>query len=246
MIDDKIAAEVKELRTLIAGHDHRYYVLDDPLIADVEYDRLFKRLLELEEKYPELAVADSPTLRVGGAVLSGFAEVVHHNAMLSLDNVFSETELAEFEQRAFRYLNTDTGFAWLAEPKLDGLAVELVYEDGRFILGSTRGDGLVGEDITAGLQTIRSIPLRLRTDEKGRGIPERLVVRGEVFMDRQGFADLNRRRAEAGEPLFANPRNAAAGSLRQLDPKITADRPLRFFAYGVADTRGAASGGKCK
>ncbi len=239
MIDDKIAAEVKELRTLIAGHDHRYYVLDDPLIADVEYDRLFKRLLELEEKYPELAVADSPTLRVGGAVLSGFAEVVHHNAMLSLDNVFSETELAEFEQRAFRYLNTDTGFAWLAEPKLDGLAVELVYEDGRFILGSTRGDGLVGEDITAGLQTIRSIPLRLRTDEKGRGIPERLVVRGEVFMDRQGFADLNRRRAEAGEPLFANPRNAAAGSLRQLDPKITADRPLRFFAYGVADTRGA-------
>ncbi len=225
------------MRALIAEHDMRYHVLDDPLIADVEYDRMFKRLVEIEDLYPELSVADSPTRRVGGAVLSGFSEVEHHTAMLSLDNVFSETELAEFEQKIFRYLNTDTELTWLTEPKLDGLAVELVYENGQFMLGSTRGDGLVGENITAGLQTIHAIPLRLRAGKSGE-VPKRLVVRGEVFIDHQGFIDLNRRRVEAGESIFANPRNAAAGSLRQLDPQEIAKRPLRFFVYGVADTEG--------
>lgn len=235
MMNDKIKDELMVLRQLVDKHSRLYHVLDDPVISDAEYDRMFRRLLELEERYPELVTGDSPTRRVGGAVSSGFAEVAHDTAMLSLDNVFSETELTEFEQRVFRYLDIDTGFAWLTEPKLDGLAVELVYEKGAFVLGSTRGDGRVGEDIRAGLQTIHSIPLRLHADK--RKIPKRLVVRGEVFIDHHGFADLNRRRAEAGEPLFANPRNAAAGSLRQLDPKETAKRPLRFFVYGVADTR---------
>ena len=235
MVPSKAKAETNKLRALIAEHDHSYYVLDDPLIADAEYDRMFKRLVELEEQYPELAVADSPTRRVGGAVLSGFAEAVHDTAMLSLDNVFSETELTEFEQRIFRYLGGDAELAWLTEPKLDGLAVELIYEDGQLVLGSTRGDGRIGEDISAGLQTVRSIPLRLRGDK--RKIPKRLVVRGEVFMGHSGFSELNNRRAEAGESLFANPRNAAAGSLRQLDPGVTAKRPLRFFVYGVADSR---------
>jgi DNA ligase (NAD+) len=234
---DEIRAEAERLREFIVEHDYHYYMLDDPLIADAEYDRSFKRLVEIEEQYPELLTADSPTRRIGGTVSTGFAEVAHDVAMLSLDNVFSETELADFERKVFRYLETDIGSGWFTEPKLDGLAVELVYEDGQFVLGSTRGNGRVGEDITAGLQTIRSIPLRLRQDKRKKKVTKRLVVRGEVFMDHRSFSELNHRRAKAGESLFANPRNAAAGSLRQLDPKETAIRSLRFFVYGVADTR---------
>lgn len=221
---------LEELYLLLEEHSHRYYVLDDPEISDGEYDRLFQELLELEAEHPELVTADSPSQRVGGAALDKFVQVKHRLPMLSLENAFDDQDLYGFEDRLLRFLLTEDRPGYMAEPKLDGLAVELVYEDGVFVLGSTRGDGSVGEDITAQLRTISSIPLRLqRTD-----IP-RLEVRGEVFMDRVGFETLNRMRASAGEPLFANPRNAAAGSLRQLNPKITAQRPLRFFIYGVAE-----------
>jgi DNA ligase (NAD+) len=230
---DRAAARLAELRRLLNYHSYRYYVLDDPVIADGEYDRMFRELLDLEEEYPDLVTPDSPSLRVGGAVLDRFEEVAHVLPMLSLDNVFTEQELRGFEEKLLRYLKTDQAPQYSAEPKLDGLAVELVYEQGVFVQGSTRGDGLVGENITAQLQTVQSIPLHLQdTDEK---LPEQLVVRGEVFLPRAGFEELNRRRAEQGEPLFANPRNAAAGSLRQLDPAVTASRPLRFFVYAVAD-----------
>ncbi len=211
-------------------HSHRYYVLDDPLISDGEYDRFFQELLEIEEAYPDLVTSDSPSQRVGGEALDKFNQVEHRLPMLSLENAFDDQDLHSFEERLLRFLLTTDRFAYMAEPKLDGLAVELVYEQGVLVQGSTRGNGTVGEDITAQLRTVSSIPLRLQQIT----IP-RLEVRGEVFMDRSGLDMLNRQRVDAGEPLFANPRNAAAGSLRQLDPKITAQRPLRFFVYGVAD-----------
>lgn len=221
---------LEELRLLLNEHCHRYYVLDDPLISDGEYDRLFQELLDIEEMHPELVTPDSPSQRVGGAALDKFDQVKHRLPMLSLENAFDDQDLHSFEDRLLRFLLTKDRFAYMTEPKLDGLAVELVYENGVLIQGSTRGDGTVGEDITAQLRTVSSIPLRLQKTD----IP-RLEVRGEVFMDRGGLDKLNRQRGEAGEPLFANPRNAAAGSLRQLDPKITAQRPLRFFVYGVAE-----------
>ncbi len=234
MVPEEIREQAKELRDRINYHNYRYYVLDDPVIADVEYDRLFRRLQELEQEYPELVTPDSPSRRVGGAPLAGFEEVRHVHPMLSLDNVFSETELDEFEEKLKRYLKSTEPITYIAEPKMDGLAVELVYEQGVLVTGATRGDGLVGENITPQLKTVQSIPLKLQGDENA--IPEQLVVRGEVFLGRKGFAALNRQRAEAGEPLFANPRNAAAGSLRQLDPKITARRSLDCFVYAVADS----------
>ena len=221
---------LKELRLLLNEHSHRYYVLDDPLISDGEYDRFFQELLEIEEAYPDLVTSDSPSQRVGGEALDKFNQVEHRLPMLSLENAFDDQDLHSFEERLLRFLLTTDRFAYMAEPKLDGLAVELVYEQGVLVQGSTRGNGTVGEDITAQLRTVSSIPLRLQQIT----IP-RLEVRGEVFMDRSGLDMLNRQRVDAGEPLFANPRNAAAGSLRQLDPKITAQRPLRFFVYGVAD-----------
>ncbi len=229
---DRAAARLEELRRQLNYHSYRYYVLDDPVIADGEYDRMFRELLDLEEQYPDLVTPDSPSLRVGGAVLDRFEEVAHVLPMLSLDNVFDEQELRAFEEKLLRFLKTGQSPGYSAEPKLDGLAVELVYEGGVLIQGSTRGDGLVGENITAQLQTVQSIPLHL---QDGPEVPEQLVVRGEVFLPRRGFEELNRQRAEQGEPLFANPRNAAAGSLRQLDPAVTAARPLRFFVYAVAD-----------
>ena len=235
-VPEEVRREIAELRDQLHYHNYRYYVLDDPIISDAEYDRLFRRLLELETQYPELVTPDSPSQRVGGAVLPGFAEVRHVHPMLSLDNVFSVQELREFDEKIHRYLQTNDPVAYMAEPKMDGLAVELVYEQGVFSVGSTRGDGEVGENITAQLKTIPDIPLRLR-DEQGE-VPQQLVVRGEVYMRKKDFARLNRQREEAGEPLFANPRNAAAGSLRQLDPRETAKRPLRFFVYAVADTEG--------
>lgn len=222
---------LQTLREELHLHAWRYYVLDDPLIADAEYDRLFQELLTLEEQYPELVAPDSPSRRVGGLPLGQFAPVAHNLPMLSLENAFSAEDLLAFEKKLLRFLKSDAPIAYVTEPKLDGLAVELVYEDGMFTLGATRGDGLVGEDITANLRTIPTIPLRLHGDE----FPRRLEVRGEVFIGLAGFRKLNQERAEAGESLFANPRNAAAGSLRQLDPKITAGRPLDFAAYGVSD-----------
>jgi DNA ligase (NAD+) len=221
---------LEELRLLLNEHSHLYYVLDDPRISDGEYDRLFQELLEIEEAHPDWVTSDSPSQRVGDAALDKFDQVKHRLPMLSLENAFDDQDLYAFEDRLLRFLLTEDRPDYIAEPKLDGLAVELVYENGLLIQGSTRGDGTVGEDITAQLRTVSSIPLRLQKAD----IP-RLEVRGEVFMDRDGFDRLNRQRTEAGEPLFANPRNAAAGSLRQLDPKITAQRPLRFFVYGVAE-----------
>ncbi len=222
---------LKVLREELGYHAHRYYVLDQPVIADGEYDRLFRELLELEEKFPELVTDDSPSQRVGGAPLEKFAGVQHRHAMLSLENAFSEAELRDFEERLLRFLKDTTRLAYVAEPKMDGLAVELVYENGLFVRGSTRGDGRTGEDITRNLKTIAAIPLRLQ----GENPPALLEVRGEVFMGSAGFKKMNEERAAAGEPLFANPRNAAAGSLRQLDSRLTARRPLDFYAYGISD-----------
>ncbi len=230
-----------DLRGQITRHAHQYYVLDDPLISDGEYDRLFRELLDLEEQFPELVTPDSPSLRVGGEPLDAFAEAAHDVPMLSLDNVFDAQELLSFEEKIQRYLQSTAQPTYLAEPKLDGLAVELIYENGLLVQGSTRGNGLVGENITAQLQTVQTIPLRLvalapREGNEDVSIPERLVVRGEVFLPRKAFLQLNEQRAEQGKALFANPRNAAAGSLRQLDPKVTASRSLSFYVYGVADT----------
>ncbi len=230
-----IKKKIDKLREQINFHAHRYYELDDPLIADSEYDQLFQELLKLEELYPELITPDSPTQRVGGIPLAEFKSVRHTHPMLSLENAFNEKELLEFEERLKRFLKSEASISYMAEPKLDGLAVELVYERGLFVIGSTRGDGRTGEEITQNLKTIRTIPLRLKVPRNVQ-IPEMLEVRGEAYLSLDGFKVLNEQRLEAGETIFANPRNAAAGSLRQLDSRITAQRPLEFFAYGISDT----------
>ncbi|MCI5188809.1 MAG: hypothetical protein D3905_03205, partial [Candidatus Electrothrix sp. AS4_5] len=317
---------LKELRVQITRHTHQYYVLDDPIISDKEYDQLFRELLELEEQFPDLVSPDSPSLRVGGEPLKVFAQAEHVVPMLSLDNIFNKDELKEFEKKIitrtvkltvdnyirhlklitdeyirrhlqipekelpsifnlknildddeqvkitsdvdYKFSSTDQWknekleeevrkfindvkkknqskiisylysnhlLTWLAEPKLDGLAVELLYRDGLLVEGSTRGNGVVGENITAQLQTVQNIPLRLHNNGD-IAIPKQLTVRGEVFFPRKAFMKLNEQRVEQGKTLFANLRNAAAGSLRQLDPKVTASRPLDFYVYGVADT----------
>ena len=231
---DAIRQRLQALRQELQLHAHRYYVLDDPILADAEYDRLFQELVALEQQHPELVTPDSPSQRVGGAPLAQFATVAHSVPMLSLENAFGADDLVDFEERLFRFLQSREPIAYMTEPKLDGLAVELVYEDGLFTLGSTRGDGLVGEEITQNLKTIPTIPLRLSTRD-GETAPARLEVRGEVFIGLADFKRLNEERGKAGETLFANPRNAAAGSLRQLDPKITATRPLDLYVYGVSD-----------
>ncbi|MFA6284377.1 MAG: NAD-dependent DNA ligase LigA [Desulfurivibrionaceae bacterium] len=231
---DAVRQRLQTLRQELNLHAHRYYVLDDPILADAEYDQLFQELVALEQQHPELITPDSPSQRVGGAPLAQFATVPHTVPMLSLENAFAADELVDFEERLFRFLQSKTPISYVTEPKLDGLAVELVYEDGLFALGSTRGDGLTGEDITHNLKTIPTIPLRLLV-KNGVPVPKRLEVRGEVFIGLADFRKLNEERGKAGEPLFANPRNGAAGSLRQLDPKITATRPLDFYVYGVSD-----------
>ncbi len=231
---------LQELREQLRFHAHRYYVLDDPVISDGEYDRLYRELLDLESEFPELVTEDSPSHRVGGLPLSSFQPAEHAAPMLSLDNIFSKEELHAFEERLARYLRTEQQVVYICEPKLDGLAVELVYRDGMLVLGATRGDGMVGENVTAQLRTVVSIPLRLQ----GPSVPGNLIVRGEVFLGKAGFAQLNHQRQQVGAPLFANPRNAAAGSLRQLDPKITAQRPLQFFVYGVANPEALAVSGQ--
>lgn len=225
-----VRERIEWLRREIRKHDHAYYVLDRPLISDAAYDELFRELQRLEERHPELVTPDSPTQRVGGRPAEGFARVVHRRPMLSLANVFDRAELEAFDEGLRRRLGVDR-LRYVCEPKFDGLAVELVYEKGLFVLGSTRGDGEVGEDVTANLRTIRSVPLRLSGEA-----PDYLEVRGEVVMFKEDFAALNRRQEEAGRQPFANPRNAAAGSLRQLDPRITARRPLTFFAYEIGES----------
>jgi len=234
MARPEISRRLEKLRKEINYHAHRYYVLDDPLISDGEYDLLFQELLSLEDQYPELVTSDSPSRRIGSAPLSRFKMVEHVVPMLSLDNIISREDLDQFIEKTRRFLKHEGQLHFSVEPKLDGLAVELVYENGVFVSGSTRGDGWTGEDITAQLRTIHSIPLRLR-EENSQSVPSFLAVRGEVFITVSGFEALNRQRIKNREQLFANPRNAAAGSLRQLDPGITAQRPLSFFVYGVAD-----------
>ena len=235
---DSAAKEVLELRRELDKHNYQYYVLDDPLISDAEYDRLFRRLVELEAEHPELSAADSPTQKVGAPPLEKFTTVAHTLPMLSLNNAMAEDELQEFEGRIQRFLKLSDTIEYAVEPKIDGLAVELVYLGGIFSVGSTRGDGINGEDITLNLKTIRSIPLVLRPSKKPA--PQRLEVRGEVYLSRSAFQKMNREREEAGEAAFANPRNAAAGSLKQLDSRITAKRPLDIFCYGFGSVEGAS------
>ena len=230
--------EIVELRRQIERHNYRYHVLDDPLISDAEYDQLFRRLVELEKEYPQWASPDSPTQKVGAAPLANFKTVPHTLPMLSLSNATDREEMEEFQERIQRFLKRTDIIEYVAEPKIDGVAVELVYEGGRLVLGSTRGDGVNGEDITLNLKTVRSIPITLRHD--GRALPQRLEVRGEIFLSREAFQKMNREREEEGQPLFANPRNAAAGSLKQLDSTITAKRPLDIFCHGRGVVDGAS------
>jgi DNA ligase (NAD+) len=229
--------ELERLRREIAHHNVRYHVLDRPEISDAEYDSLFRRLLQLEQEHPEWISPDSPTQRVGAAPARDFAQVVHRVPMLSLSNAYSEEELREFDERMRTSLD-ENAVVYVAEPKLDGLSVELVYEHGLLVRGSTRGDGTTGEDVTANLRTIRSIPLRL--DDADGSVPALLEVRGEVYIEKDAFRAVNERRASDGLPLFANPRNLAAGSLRQLDPRVTAERPLRMACYDVGAADGIA------
>ena len=228
-----VKLRVEELRSLIAYHDYRYYVLDSPEISDAEYDDLMRELRQLEERYPQLITPDSPTQRVSGQPVAAFGIVEHRLPLLSLANAFSEAELRAWHRRAAALAGVDD-FALVCEPKMDGLAVALVYENGAFVQGATRGDGRRGENITENLRTIRSIPLRL-----DKGAPPRFEVRGEVYMTKRGFERLNEERADEGQPLFANPRNAAAGSVRQLDARITARRPLDIFIYALGWLEGA-------
>lgn len=237
-IPPDIANEIEHLREQIRYHDRLYYVLDSPEISDREYDMLFRRLEELEGAYPDLVTPDSPTQRVGGEPLDKFGQVAHAMPMLSLSNVFEEQEVLEFDRRVKRTLGSADGVSYVVEPKLDGVAVELVYENTVLVSASTRGDGYVGEDVTANVRTIRAIPLRLV--QRGRLAEASLIdIRGEIFMHRAAFDLLNRQRDEEGVAAFANPRNAAAGSIRQLDPRITSKRPLTFSAHGVGRVEGA-------
>lgn len=229
-VPEKDAKRAAQLRAALVEHNHRYYVLDDPEISDAEYDRLFRELQALEAQHPELASPDSPTQRVGATPLTAFGSVAHKVPMLSLNNGFSDEEVASFDRRVREGLEKEV-VQYSAEPKFDGLAISLRYENGRFVQGATRGDGATGEDVTQNLRTVRGIPLQLL------GKPPRVLeVRGEVLMYKRDFAALNQRQREAEAKEFVNPRNAAAGSLRQLDSRITATRPLRFCAYGIGET----------
>ena len=235
-IPKTVQDEVLALRETLSEHNHRYYVLDDPSVSDAEYDRLFIRLRELEKAYPELITVDSPTQRVGGAPLKVFSQVTHLVPMLSLDNAFDEADIVQFNQRIADRIQYNATLEFCCEPKLDGLAINLRYENGVLVQAATRGDGATGEDVTQNIKTIKSLPMRLR----GKDHPQVLEVRGEVYMTREGFIALNAAQDARGEKIFANPRNAAAGSVRQLDSRITASRPLKVYCYGV----GARQGGQ--
>ncbi|MGO5000070.1 NAD-dependent DNA ligase LigA [Oceanisphaera sp. W20_SRM_FM3] len=228
-------SQVLALRKLLERYNQQYYVADAPSVPDAEYDRVMRELIALEQAHPELLDADSPSQKVGGAPISAFPAIEHAQPMLSLDNVFSLEELAAFEKRVLTRLNRSEAVVYCCEPKLDGLAVSLMYEQGRLVQAATRGDGRTGEGITENVRTIKSIPLTL----SGSGWPARFEVRGEVFMPSRGFAAMNEAARERGDKIFANPRNAAAGSLRQLDSRITAKRPLSFYCYGVGLVEGA-------
>ncbi len=232
------AARVRELREQLARHDYRYYTLDDPDVSDATYDALMRELQGLEEQFPELATEDSPTRRVAGAPTEKFEKFVHRLPMLSLANAFDDESLVEFDERVRKLLGLDP-VRYICEPKMDGLAVELIYEGGKLVKGATRGDGTVGEDVTPNLRTLRNLPWNLKAPRTGT-VPARLEVRGEVFIRKADFVRLNQRREEAGEPTFVNPRNSAAGSLRQLDPAVTASRPLSLFLYEVGEVDGVS------
>ena len=244
---EEARSRIEDLKAIILYHNRRYYQLDDPEISDAEYDGFMRELQTLEAQYPDLAAPDSPTMRVGAPPLEKFRTFTHLTPMLSLANAFSDEEIREFDRRCRRFLGSEATLGYIVEPKLDGLAVNLLYEQGSLSVGSTRGDGTVGEDVTLNLRTIPTIPLVIpcRTDSAAPAIdgtppvPERMEVRGEVCMERDAFRKLNRRREEDGEAPFANPRNAAAGSLRQLDSRITAKRPLTMFCYAIGTAEGA-------
>ncbi|MEM8536051.1 MAG: NAD-dependent DNA ligase LigA, partial [Chloroflexota bacterium] len=255
MNQDDLVQRVTTLRQQLRDHNYRYYVLDDPAVSDAEYDTLMRELRSIEADHPELVTPDSPTQRVGAAPSDKFAKVQHPVPMYSLGNAFDENDLRAWRDRVLRLLGADAKLAFVAEPKIDGLAIALTYENGQFVRGATRGDGEVGEDVTSNLRTIASIPLILRdpgafmeehADDTINSIPRtqistipsRIEVRGEVYMRTADFASLNHRLAAAGERVAANPRNAAAGSLRQKDPRVTSTRPLRFFAYAVGPFEG--------
>ncbi len=228
-MDQVLMQQVQQLRQQLEDYSYQYYVLDNPTVPDAEYDRLYRELQQLEQLHPELISPDSPTQRVGAAPLTKFGQVSHSIPMLSLDNAFDDAEFAAFCKRMADRLDSSQHFSFCCEPKLDGLAVSIRYENGVLVQAATRGDGYTGEDITSNIKTIRAVPLKL----KGYALPVVLEVRGEVFMPLAGFNAMNDKARAAGEKVFANPRNAAAGSLRQLDPKITAQRPLMFYAYAV-------------
>jgi DNA ligase (NAD+) len=233
-----VEKRILELRQEIEKHNYNYYVLDNPTVSDAEYDALFRELRKLEETHPEYISPESPTQRVGASIMqTDFAKVRHPVPMLSLSNVLSETELETWDNRARKFLGGNPQFVYTVEPKIDGLAVALTYEDGVLVRGATRGDGIIGEDITANLKTIKSIPLRLR-DVPGKPHPQRIEIRGEVYMAIKTFEKLNQELANKGEKLFANPRNSAAGSLRQKDPNITATRPLSIYVYTLGYMQG--------
>ena len=236
---EEIIEEITQLRQHINEHNHRYYVLDDPEIPDSEYDKLFSRLQRLEATYPQLVTGDSPTQRVGAIPLKAFGQVKHELAMLSLDNAFNEGDQLDFDRRVKERLKSSDEIEYACEPKLDGIAVSLLYENGVLIQAATRGDGTTGEDITQNIRTIDSVPLRLL----GNDWPQRLEVRGEVYMPKAGFLQLNQRASARGEKTFVNPRNAAAGSLRQLDSRITAKRPLTIYCYSAGIVEGGVLAG---
>jgi DNA ligase (NAD+) len=231
-MNEDVKKRAAELRQALHRHNHLYYVLDEPEISDAEYDRLMQELTSLEMAYPEIVEPDSPTQRVGAPPLASFESVAHTIPMLSLENAFDEEEVIAFDKRVRRYLKMDSPLLYTAEPKLDGVAVEMVYEKGRLVEASTRGDGYIGELITLNIRTIKTVPLVI-LNTIAVAVPSRLEVRGEVFIPVEAFRQLNEERLDKGEPLFANPRNAAAGSLRQLDSRVTARRPLEIFCYGV-------------
>ena len=231
-----IRKKVQKLRDTISEHNYKYYVLDAPTIPDSEYDYLFDELQKLETQYPVLLTPDSPTQRVGGEPLKSFKQIKHRLPMLSLNNVFDDEGLLAFNERVQNRLEITDDLEYVCEPKLDGVAINLRYEKGLLVTGSTRGDGAVGEDVTQNVKTIEAIPLRLR----GKELPTVLEVRGEIYMPKKAFVRFNKAAEKAGEKVFANPRNAAAGSLRQLDSKITARRPLSFYSYAVGDISGAS------
>jgi DNA ligase (NAD+) len=237
--DSAARRRAETLREQLHEHNYRYYVLDAPVISDAKYDALLRELQDLEHRFPGLLTPDSPTQRVGAPPLKAFGEVRHEQRMLSLDNALSDGELAEFDRRVRETLEVDS-VDYAAEPKLDGLAVSLLYRDGVLVRAATRGDGTTGEDVTQNVRTIAGVPLRLG----GRGIPDLLEVRGEVYLSLQGFRDLNEQQRQQGQKTFVNPRNAAAGSLRQLDPAITARRPLEMYCYGVGRVEGDRLAGR--